>query len=199
MHALGEILLILGRGFAVALLLGQFIVEAIFPHLNRNRHRHPDELILERQEEERRAKQEAAERKALEERIHADAKEEAAYINSLKLGFAHRKEFLDDAFFAEEHNKRIDEMEAGSKDPEKDLAVLRKNAVEAEQLRLQEIRRNERRKQLKRESDYHVSEKIYWRNRADSEPDSEEKARCERQSDYHRDQARYANTARTNT
>jgi|LakMenEpi03Aug12_release.lakeMendotaPanAssembly.Ray.scaffolds.fasta_scaffold133446_1 hypothetical protein len=193
LHILGEIMLIMGKGFAAALLLAQFIVEAVFPHLNRNKH--PDELEFERAQKEWQAKRDTDARKALEDRVTNDANEEAAYLNSLRLSFAHRKESCDDAFLVEERNNLVDQMEAESRDPEKDRILLRKYAVEIEQLRLHEMLRNQRRRDLQKETDYHVSEMRHWVERANDAPDSEEKARCMRESEIHGNKAQHANNA----
>jgi len=193
LHALGEVMLILGKSFAGLLLGGQFIVEAIFPHLNRQKH--PLEEEYERYQREWEAKREAEAQNALKKRAMDDANEEAAYINSLKLSFAHSKELYEDHFLTEQRNKLVDQMQVESKDPEKDRILLRKYAVDVEQLRLHEMRQNQRRQQLQTEVDYHVSEMKRWRDRAYAAHDSKERTHCERESEAHQYKAYYANVA----
>ncbi|MBI2811404.1 MAG: hypothetical protein HYX67_11325 [Candidatus Melainabacteria bacterium] len=196
LHAFGEILLMLGKSFAMLLLGGQFIVEAIFPHLNRQKH--PYELEYERNQREWEAKRDSDAQSALKKRVMDDANEEAAYLNSLKLSFAHSKELYEDNFLAEQRNKLVDQMEAESKDPEKDRITLRKYAVDVEQLRLFEMRQNQRREQLQNEVDYHVSEMKYWHDRAYAAHDSKERTHCEREKEVHQYKAYYAKVAREN-
>jgi hypothetical protein len=131
----------------------------------------------------------------LKKRLMEDANEEAAYLNSLKLSFAHSKELYEDHFLADQANTLVDEIEVESKDPEKDRITLRKYAVDVEQLRLHEIRQNQRRQQLQEEVDYHVSEMHRWRDRAYAAHDSKQKTHCERESEAHQYKAYYANVA----
>jgi hypothetical protein len=187
----------MGKSLAAFLLGAQFIVEAVFPHLNRIKH--PDELEQERRQKEWEAKREAETHATLSERMIADANEEAAYINSLKLSFAaSSKEYFDDKFMVDESNKLGDQMQAESRDPVKDRITLRKYAVDIEQLRLHEMRRNKRRDDLQAEVDYHVSEMRRWEDRAYAARDSKEKAHCERESETHKYKAYYANVAKDN-
>lgn len=196
LHVFGEIMLLFGKNLATLFLGAQFIVEAIFPHLNRQKH--PLEKEYERVQKEWEAKREAEAQSDLAKRMAEDAQEETAYLNSLKLSFTHSKEFHDDAFLIDERNKLVEEIETESKDPAKDRITLRKYAVDVEQLRLFEMRQNERRMQLQKEVDYHVSEMKRWQDRAYAARDSKERTHCERESEVHQYQAYYANVAKDN-
>lgn len=197
LHALSEIALIMGKSFAAFLIGTQFIVEAIFPHLNRQKH--PDELERERREKEWKAKRDSEINEALERRLAADAREEAAYINSLKLSYvATAKEYYDDRFYTDERNKLVDQIERESKDPEKDRITLRKYAVDVEQLRVHEMRRKQRKNAILNEVDYHVSEMKRWDDRARHANDIAERARCEREFEVHETKAHHARIAHEN-
>ncbi len=196
LHSFGEIILMLGKSFATLFLSGQFILEGIFPHLNRQKH--PYEEEYERYQREWEAKRDSEAQSALEKRVMDDANEEAAYLNSLKLSFAHSKELYEDNFLADQRNKLVDQMEEESKDPEKDRITLRKYAVDVEQLRLFELRQNQRREQLQNEIDYHVSEMKRWDDRAYAAHDSKERTHCEREREVHQYKAYYAKVARGN-
>ncbi len=195
-HIFGEIMLMIGKSLAALLLGGQFLVEAIFPHLNRQKH--PLEEEYERVQLEWKAKREAEAQSALEKRAMDDANEEAAYINSLKLSFAHSKELYEDNYLTDQRNQLVDQMAVQSKDPEKDRITLRKYAVDVEQLRLHEMRQNRRRMDLQKEVDYHVSEMRRWKDRAYATNDNEEKTHCEREAEVHQYKAYYANVAKDN-
>ncbi|MFN8549899.1 MAG: hypothetical protein U0103_00325 [Candidatus Obscuribacterales bacterium] len=197
LHALGEIILIMGKSMAAFLLSIQFIVEAIFPHLNRIKS--PEELERERLNKAWSDKKDADARAVLEQRLTEDASVEAAYLNSLKLSYAAgSKEYFDDAFYTGERNKLIAQTASESRDPEKDRITLRKYAVDIEQLRLHEMRRKQRKMDLQKEVDYHVSEMRRWEDRAYAASDSKEKSHCERESEIHKYKAYYANVAKEN-
>lgn len=197
LHALGEIVLIIGKSLAAFLLSVQFIVEAVFPHLNRIKS--PDELERERLDKQWTDKKEAIARTELERRLNEDINEEAAYLNSLKLSYAAgSRECFDDAFYTGERNKLIAQTESEPGDPEKDRITLRKYAVDIEQLRLHELHRKQRKMDLQKEVDYHVSEMRRWEDRAYAASDSKEKSHCERESEIHKYKAYYANVAKEN-
>ncbi|CAN5235063.1 hypothetical protein BH10CYA1_BH10CYA1_08430 [soil metagenome] len=196
LHSFGEIILMLGKSFAALFLGGQFILEGIFPHLNRQKH--PYEEEYERYQQEWESKRESAAQDAVKKRVVDDASEEAAYLNSLKLSFAHSKELYEDNFLAEQRNKLVDQMTVDTKDPEKDRITLRKYAVDVQQLRLFEMRQNQRREQLQNEIDYHVSEMKDWDDRAYAAHDSKERTHCEREKEVHQYKAYYAKVAKEN-
>lgn len=183
LYALSEITIIAGKHLAAFLLGIEFIVEAIFPHLNRQKT--PDELKKEREQIEW---EEKREREVIEDeknRAVADINEESDYINSLKVSYVHTRDGNNDKAFIDASNKLIAECNAGSCDQRDARITLRKYAVDVEQLRLHEVRLNRRRDDLLSEIDYHVSEESNWINRANASTDSREKSRCKREAEHH--------------
>jgi hypothetical protein len=196
LHVFGEIIFAIGKCFAALYLGIEYLVEAVFPHLNRKKD--PYELEYERDQQEWEAKREADSQRILNKRIVDEANEDAAYLNSLKVRFAHAPDAYEDEFLTEQTNKLVAQRDEDPANLEKDRITLRKYAVDLEQLRKHEMRQNQRRESLKDEFNYHEAEMKRWSDRAHAAYDSKEKRLCEREMEVHKYKAQYAKIAHEN-
>jgi hypothetical protein len=196
LHVFGEIIFTIGKCFAALYLGIQYLFEAVFPHLNRNKD--PLELEYERYQREWEAKREADSQRILNKRIVDEANEDAAYLNSLKARFAHAADAYEDEFLTEQTNKLAAPRDEDPANLEKDRITLRKCAVDVEQLRKHEMVQNQRRESLKDEFNHHDAEMKRWSDRAHAAYDSKEKRLCEREMEVHKYKAQYAKIAHEN-
>lgn len=195
LHAIGEIAYVVGKWLAMLILGAQYLLEAVFPHLNRQKT--PQELEAER---EQREWEEERERNAQEEAISAVRAEGGAgdaHLGSIKADFKYSGD-RNLAAELEAYRNRLTDRLSDSPDPYLDQVYLRKNTVEAENLHALESARNQRRRQLQDEEKYHKREQERWEDRARAVSDSKEEWRYKREAEHHKMHACHAKTAYEN-